>query len=329
MDPVLNRDAHLVGLTRANLRSRAFHQPVNGASLAAAESSELAAVCRAIALVLPDDAVFTHLTAARLRGWWLPDVDFPLIACSNAGAAHQERRGVYVRRCAIPMRHRERIDGVPIASAAWTIVELAEHLSLIDLVIAIDSALHRRHVTTQQLSDALVPGRRGVRALRRALTLCDGASESPWETVLRLVHQLSGVEVETQFPVTNQAGIQFARSDLRIRRSRRLPEYDGADHRDREQHRRDLAREKRLAREAWERYGYTASEILQDAPRIIRDADDALGRPHDPKRVYGWLDEACRSSLYSIGRDALTQRLHRFVRSTSPHRVRQPTSGVK
>lgn len=328
MDPILNRDAHLIGLTRANLRSHAYAQPVNGASLPAAQRDDLAAVCRAVALVLPDDAVFTHLTAARLRGWWLPDVAAPLIACSDSDAAHQDRRGVYVRRCAIPPWHREARDDVPIASAAWTIVELAEHLSLVDLVIAIDSALFRGHVTTQQIWATLVPGRRGVRTLRRALSLSCDASESPWETILRLVHVLSGVEVDPQLVIENRAGVAIARADLRIRGTRRLAEYDGADHRDRDQHQRDLRRDKHLAREGWARFGYVATEIINDAPRIVRDADAALNRPHDPTRVHGWMSEARLSSLYLAGREALTRRLRRFVRDASPHRARRPSTGA-
>ena len=328
MNPVLNRDAHLVGLTRANLRSAEFIQPVNGASLPSAQRSDLSGNCRAVALVLPADAVFTHLTAARLRGWWLPDVDVPIIACSDANAPHHDRRGVYVRRCAIPPWHREELHGVPVASAAWTIVELAEHLSLVDLVIAIDSAMHLGHVSQQEVWDALVPGRRGVRNLRRAMALCNGASESPWETILRLVHVLAGFDVETQFAITNAIGVIIARSDLRIRGTRRLPEYDGADHRDRDQHQRDLSREKHLAREGWERYGYIAREIITDAARIVRDAEDALGLPHDPGRVVGWMREARVSSLYATGNDALSQRLLRFVRQDSPRRSRRPPSGA-
>lgn len=326
MDPILNRDCHLSGLSRSTLRSKAFVHPVDGASLPSVQRGNLAATCRAIALVMPADAVFTHVTAARLRGWWLPDRSIPVIACSDSDAPHRERRGVYVRRCAIPAWHRVDLDGVRVASAAWTLIELAEHLSLVDLVVVIDSALHLRHVTTRDIWDALVPGRRGVKNLRRALSLCDPRSESPWETILRLVHVLSGFEVDVQFVVANRLGVTIARADLRIRGTRRLPEYDGADHRERGQHQRDLQREKQLAREGWERYGYIAREITAYADGIVRDAEDALGLPHDPQRVQGWMHEARASSLYAGGREALSRRLRRFVRDTSPH-TRRTSNG--
>lgn len=321
MEPLLNRTAESRGFTRAVLRTDQFVHPVAGVSLLAAHQDDLASTCRAAALVLPSDSVFTHLTAARLRGWWLPELEgLPLIACTDGDAAHHDRRGVYVRRCAIPAWHRMRIGDVAVASAAWTVVELAEHLSFLDLVVAIDGALHLGHVSVEDIRSTMVPGRRGVRGLRRALDVCDPRSESPWETVLRLLHVLSGIEVESQFLVENRAGVVIARSDLRIKGTRRLPEYDGSGHRDRAQHERDLRRDKKIAREGYERFGYIASEILRDPARIIRDADEALGRPFDPNQLSAWRREVAASAFSARGLAALEQRLARFARPEPPRR---------
>ena len=324
MDPVLHRDAEARGLTRDVLRGALFTRPARGVSMLRAHEDDLASRCRAVALVLPDDVVFTHLTAATLRGWWLPAVRAPLlIACTDADAPHHDRRGVYVRRCGIPTQHRERLGDVPVASAAWTIIELAEHLRLIDLVVAIDGALHLGHVSVPEIRDAMVPGRRGVRVLRRALDLVEERSESAWESVLRLLHVLAGVPVESQAIVTNPLGHVVARGDLRIRGTRRLVEYDGADHRDRDQHRSDLRREKELSRLGFERFGYVAPEIMSDPGQVIRDADTALGRRHDPSRLFAWEQEIAASSFTGRGASALEHRLGRFVRSTTPRR-REP-----
>jgi very-short-patch-repair endonuclease len=293
----------------------------------AASADSLVARCRAICKVLPPDAVITHLTSAAIRGWWLPQgIGFPIVACTDRDAVHLDRRGVYVRRCAIAPDHRGSAQGVPMASAAWTIVELAEHLALVDLVIAIDSALHLGHVTAEEIRATMVRGRRGVRVLRRALTLCNSRSESPWESILRLIHELSGIEVEPQYVVTNAANVFVARADLRIKGTRRLAEYDGSDHRSRIQHEWDLRREKRLSRLGYERFGYIAAEIMRDPGRVVRDAEDALGLPHNPRRAAGWMDEARRSSLYAAGRAALEGRLRRFDRTQPPRRVAQTGS---
>ncbi|MGJ9413826.1 hypothetical protein ACHAAC_14070 [Aeromicrobium sp. CF4.19] len=329
MEPFLSREATAHGWSAALLRTDDFARPVDGVAMLRSQVDDLASRCRAVRLVLPDDAVFTHLTSARLRGWWLPQIDLPLIiACSDGKAPHHDRRGVYVRRCRIPRTHRQNVDGVPVASPAWTVVELAEHLRLIDLVAVIDGALHHGDLTVTELRSTMVPGRRGVRVLRRALDIVDERSESPWETFLRLLHVLGGVAVQPQAVITNEMGVVIARADLRIRGTRRLAEYDGSDHRDRRQHERDLTRDKELIRRGFERYGYIAAEILRDPDRILRDADEALERRHDPTRVESWRREVAASSLSPSGRRALDRRLARFVRESPPRRPGEPTSRV-
>ncbi|MGH3473314.1 MAG: hypothetical protein ACRDOT_00215 [Aeromicrobium sp.] len=325
MKPISHRDPESRGFSRAVLRGPDFHQPANGVSILASEAADLETRCRAVAMVLADGAVFTHLTSAQLRGWWLPPLDdLPLIAGTDGEAPHHDRRGVYVRRCDIPAGHRCLVRDLPVASAAWTIVELAEHLELIDLVAVIDCAVHLRHTTVEEIRSTMRAGRRGVRVLRRALDICDGRSESRWETVLRLLHVLSGIEVEAQLVVRNAFDVIVARADLWIIGTRRLAEYDGADHRDRQQHRQDLKREKGLSRLGFERYGYTAAEILGDPARIVTDAEEARGLPHDPSRIGLWMREADRSSLSRRGLAALRRRIRRFVRETTP----RPSSGA-
>lgn len=320
MEPIKHSEAHAHGFTSYLLRSsRHFVHPVDGVAQLASSADDLAMTCRAVAKVLPSDAVFTHLTSAQLRGWWLPLVDdLPLIACTDGEAPHHDRRGVYVRRCDIPPGHREQLHGVAVASPEWTIVEVAEHLALLDLVAVIDGALHAGDTTVDRIRATMRPGRRGVRVLRRALDLVDGRSESWWETMLRLVHVLSGVEVEPQHVVHNAAGVQVARVDLRIRGTHRVPEYDGGEHRGRARHEKDLRRDKALAREGLERFGYIATELVNAPERIVFDAEDALGWPHLPGRAETWRSEARRASISAAGKFALRRRLQRFVRTTSP-----------
>ena len=312
------------GVTRAQLRTAAWVSPAHNVYMRREAGDGLRQRCLAIQLVLPSHAVFTHLTSAGLREWWLPDLAWDhLIACTDAGDPHHDRRGVYVRRCAIPPEHRDVLDGVRVASAPRTIVELAEHLSLIDLVVTIDCALFTKACSLAELVAAVVPRRRGVRVLRRALGLCDGRSESRYETILRLVHQLSGItQVEPQYVATDPAGGFLARADLRLGRTQRLVEYDGAEHLAPARQLRDLKRDKGLRRWSWDRYGYVSPEIHGQAQHmIVRDAEDALGLRHDPTRVLAWLYEYRQSSLTAFGRAALLGRLERFVRTASPRAV--------
>src|SRR5262245_42882192 len=182
------RDRDRFGISRRRLSGPIWTSPTHGVYLLATDVDDLAARCRAVQLALPDDAVFTHITAAALRGWWLPSIRIPLVACSNATAPHLDRRGVYIRRCAVPSYQRLDRSGLRIASAERTLLELAEDLSLVDLVIAIDAALYFKDTTLAALSRAVVPSRRGVRPLRpgarprrrsKRVTVGDCPSASP------------------------------------------------------------------------------------------------------------------------------------------------------
>lgn len=304
--------------TPARLRSRDFESPTRGVHRAVGDIT-LTEHCAAIQLALPADAVFSHLTAAALRCWPLPEIPaLPIIASTDSEAPHHDRRGVYVRRCAVPNEDRQSVDGVRVASPEWTILELAEDLALIDLVCVINAAVRRGDTTLERLRARVVPRRRGARTMRRALRLADPRSESWWETVLRLAHVLCDIEVEPQVELRDADGMFVARLDLRIKGTDRGVEYDGADHRDRERHREDLAREKRLARMDTERYGYTKTEIVDTPQMVVRDAEDALGLPRDPSRGKVWLDELQQSSITPSGFARLARRLKRFDRRTSP-----------
>lgn len=319
MEPILHREARSAGLTRDRLRHARFAHPADGVAIAVEDEANLDVVCQALAKLLPEGSVFTHLTAARLRGWWLPSLPHvPVIACTDGDAPHLDRRGVYIRRCAIPPQHRRTFRGLPVASAAWTIVELAEDLALLDLVVVLDGAVHQGDTTVADVRAAMVKGRRGARVLRQALELVDAKSESPWETCLRLLHHWCDIPVESQVELFDAAGVFVARADLVITGTPRLVEYDGATHRDRERHRRDLRREKELARIGRQRFGYTAVEVVERAAMIVRDAERALGLPHDPARLKNWFIEFGASSFSAEGWRALVWRLRRFDRRASP-----------
>lgn len=283
--------------------------------------------CRALTEVLPRPAVFTHLTGAGLRGWALPDrvhLDLPLIASAGAPAPHLDRRGVYIRRCRLRPCVRTDWEGLPVVSAPQLVRELAEDLSLIDLVVAIDSALHLGQLTSADLVGCVRRRRRGCRVLSRAMTLVDGRCESGYETLLRLIHLLSGLnDIEPQHLLTDPAGRPIARADLWLRGTRRLHEYDGADHLTSRQQHKDRRRDNDLARHHYDRRGYTRPDITLHAGRIVRDAEDAFGLDHDPSRVQGWLNEFRRSSYSAAGRMRLQRRLARFRRDLPPRSVRR------
>jgi hypothetical protein len=272
------------------------------------EEPDLAQRLRAWSLVLPETAVFTHLTGAALRGWWLPaPVPHPVFSAVDERERHPQRHGLKVLRLSESVS-ADQVHGVSVASPAETLLTCAADLDVLDLVPLADSALHLDHCTPADLVEACRGRRRGVRMLRSVLPLLDGRSESAWESVLRLLHVTAGVEVEPQREICTASGTFVARADLWLVGTRRIHEYDGADHRDPETHRADLARERRLVDERWERCGYTATEVLRRGGEIIAAADAALDRPWHHGRLNAWRELVSRSSYGSVGRRRLLAR---------------------
>jgi hypothetical protein len=211
-------------------------------------TGRLVARCRALQRILPRDAVFSHYTAARLRGWalpWLPDW-LPEFASVPGGGTYVKRRGLYVARTDEATTGVETRAGVRLATACATLAQLAQHLSLLDLVATLDSALHHGDCTVAEVEASIRPHQRGGSRLRRALAYADGRAESWWETPLRLLHVWSGVEVEPQHDVFDDGGGFVARGDLWIVGTRRLHEYDGGYHDEAQVRPRDLSRDVRI-----------------------------------------------------------------------------------
>ena len=170
--------------------------------------------------------------------------------------------------------------------------------------------------TADEIRAAAVRRRPGSRNLLRALALSDPLSESWWESVLRLMHVLTGLgPVESQVELHDAAGVFVARADLHLVGTNWYPECDGGEHRTRERHETDLRRDKAMSRLGLERYGYTTQEITHQAGLVIRDAESARSLPHRSSRVQQWRHFAALSSLTAGGRARLMTRLARYRRA--------------
>jgi hypothetical protein len=89
-------------------------------------------------------------------------------------------------------------------------------LGVLDLALMGDSALRLGHCTIDELAEAAAPRRRGAPMLRRIIGFLDQRSESPWESVMRILHQAAEIPVEPQHVVLDHWGRFVARGDLRI-----------------------------------------------------------------------------------------------------------------
>lgn len=259
---------------------------------------------------LPTTAVLTGLTAAGWWGLWLPPLpaDLPVFVAVPFGGAHSIRAGVRVHRQRGELAHMTRA-GLFVSPVPETLLACAREVGLLDLVVLVDSALHLGLCTVAEIERVAAGRRRGSLLLRTALVWCDTRSESAWETLLRMLHRACDVTVEPQAVLRDAAGAFVAQVDLLIVGTRTIQEYDGTDHLERRRYRRDRRRDSRLSGGGYIRHGWIAPEVLGQGTAILREADRALGRPHDPSRIRAW-HELIRGSLFSAaGTAAFCERL--------------------
>lgn len=272
---------------------------------------------RAWSLVLPPQAAFTHLTAAEQFGWWLPDrVPSPVFAASAQDDPIPVRPGLMVSRHA-PRPDSVVVNELRLTTPAETLLAAARDLGVLDLVILADSALRLEHCTLGDLERTAARRRRGVRMLRTVLPLLDARSESPWESVMRVLHRAADIEVEPQHEIFDQWGRFVARADLLIRGTRRIHEYDGGGHREADTHVADLDRDRRLVEAGWQRCGFTARALLRDGGGIIASVDRLLGRPWEPRRLARWNSLVADSLFGPIGRARVGRRWARGNQPTN------------
>jgi hypothetical protein len=290
------------GPVRGHVRSTSWAKVSHGLYKPASDTDGLPDDLAAWKLVLPPSGRFTHLTAARLYGWWLPPLPLglPVFASMSKDESRPRRPGLRVSRHPLAPPGRE-LRGLPVASPAEVLLACARDLGLLDVVVLVEAAVHLGWCSADELLAACATRRYGAPALLRALGFVDGRAESPWEVLLRILHVVCGIDVEPQHVLLDEQGGFVARGDLWIKGTTTLHEYDGAPHREKRQHRKDLARERRIGDTAWTRRGYTDVEVLTQAASIIRDADRSLGRPHLPDRARPWYDLLATSMFSGSG----------------------------
>ncbi len=237
-------------------------------------------------LLLPSGSAFTHLTAARAFGWWLPEkVPQPTFVAAREGDTIPMRPDLLVSRHPRPLPTTV-VDGLRLTTPAETLLAAARDLGVLDLVIMGDGALRLEHCTVSDLERTARQRRRGVRMLRRVIPLLDQRSESPWESVMQVLHRAADIDVEPQYEILDQLGHFVARADLWIKGTRRIHEYDGGGHREADIHVADLDRDRLLVENEWQRCGFTAKTVLRNGGSIIASVDRVLGRSWDPCRLH-------------------------------------------
>ena len=168
------------------------------------------------------------------------------------------------------------IDGLPVATVQRAVFdEMRRTGSLLHAVKTLEMAAAARLISVRLMGMYVVhrPAWTGVPLVRKALEVAIDTSLSPRETWMRLVWLACGYPP----PVCNQAvydrdGRLLGCPDLFDPVAGLVGEYDGADHKDRERHRRDVAREERFRNHGLEYFEVVAGDSEHVAAQRMADA---------------------------------------------------------
>ncbi|WEO76282.1 DUF559 domain-containing protein [Cryobacterium sp. SO2] len=288
-------DALDAGVGRSRLRSGDLDRPfwgvripaasqgagptVNGGAWVPVRRAELEAMARALLVRMPPGAFFSHATAALLLGLPVPTRLArlrPVHVGVPAPAAAMKARDIVGPSVRIEPDDLVDRGSLRLTGPARTWLDLAALLTLGELVAIGDHLLYWESpiLTRDELADALekYPSRRGLRLARTALPLLRTRSESPRESLLRVIIVLACLpEPECNYNVFDDEGRFLARGDLVYPEYKLLLEYQGDHHRtDRAQWRSDIRRVGRLEDRGWQVLQFTDDDLRDPTTLVAR-----------------------------------------------------------
>ncbi len=184
----------------------------------------------------------------------------------EASGSRSRRAGVLVHTAALPGEHVTAIRGVPLTSAARTVVDLARMLPFAEGVAVADSALRAVKTTRREIDAVLARCVRwpGVQQARRVAVFADPRAESVLESLGRVAFHQAGLPPPDLQVWVGDEGEVIGRVDFLWRRYATIAEADGAiKYRNPQQARAQLARDARLRGAGYEVVHFTWPEITR------------------------------------------------------------------
>lgn len=311
-------DARRCGVPPKRLRATDLIAPYRAVRAPAGEQLPFVAHCHAALSALSDEAFLSHFTAARLHGIPIPN-RFALEDTIHVSVFRPHRaprlRGITGHQSTaqsnvLPLP----IESIPIESAtrasAWAAAgvlrvsaparawcEIQQSLSILDAVIAGDHIVGRggNDVTREGVElttpdqfcsvAADYPSRVNLRRRRLALQHIRVGSESPQESVLRVILREAGApSLLANAAVTDARGRPIARPDLRTERHDVIFEYEGDHHRvERNQWQRDIDRTRALESAGWSVIRVVSADLVEPGLwRFLNHVESTL-------RSRGWI----------------------------------------
>ncbi|CCQ47639.1 putative uncharacterized protein [Pseudarthrobacter siccitolerans] len=205
------------------------------------------------------------------------------------GAAHLNRPHVIVHRMKLYDDEVTVHQGIPVTTPERTWLDLAELLSVDELVVAGDSCVRvprpefeGRDMPLCNIADLQRmidrhKGKRGLRKAKEAIKLVRVGSDSPQETLLRLAVLRAGLpEPELNVPIISADGTRHHEPDLSYRKYRIGIEYEGEHHGEEGQIVRDIERSERYAALGWTEVRISKRHMHNDAKAAVVKVRSAL-----------------------------------------------------
>jgi very-short-patch-repair endonuclease len=203
------------------------------------------------------------------------------ITIDRTAPAVRARPGMRIHRASISESERCFRQGVPVLDPARTVVDLARSQSP-EIGLAVADAFLRADLTNAsalQRKVLDVAGQRGAVTARRIVSLADGRSESPMESICRWLFIDAGLPApEIQYKYFDRHGRFVARVDFYWPEARLVVEFDGWDSHmgSRDLFASERRRHNRLVADGVLVLRFTADDILRSPDEVIRQIWAAL-----------------------------------------------------
>jgi hypothetical protein len=296
-NPFSIAQARAAGIEPERLRTRLLQRPFYGIRSRGLDLDLTLDRCRGYAARMSPEGVFSHFTSARL--WEMP---LPLAAPDElhvtvpVGTRAAAGRGVHGHQQRLAAVERGSHLGVPLASPAATWAQLAEHLTVEDLIAAAEHIItgnpYEQRLPLAEVADLQAaielrtsgPGhRRRVAAMKEVR---EGAFSRP-ESLVRLLLVRCGIpQPLINADVYSATGKFVAMPDLQWPEFRVALEYQGDGHRETRRFRRDIARLERLADEDWLVVQVSAAELFGDPLVVVERVARRLASAGWPGRIH-------------------------------------------
>lgn len=227
----------------------------------------------------------SHHSAAQLHGLRLlkqPSAGTVTLTVPPGTRTGRHAAGIICHAAELPAQQVTRRYGVPVTTAARTVVDIARTTTFMEGVVVADAALYERHASKSEFRRVLASCERwpGTSRARQVIDFADGLAESVLESCARAAFRDHGLPPpELQVHITGRDRTMIARVDFFWRRYGVIAETDGLLKYDSGERAIAERRRDRLLREAgFEVVHVTWQELFGDAARVAGRIREAFGR---------------------------------------------------